>query len=112
MSTQLIKPNYRFHTARSRRRRRGPSYLHRVYVFEDYGVNATRCDTENSLQSAKEKMAKKLKKDLQDGEHRKTGVRHYIRIPHSSQRKGHAIGETRGWCNNIGTQSLQELFFR
>ena len=62
-------------------------------VFDDYGVDAS-CDTENSLRSAKEKVAKKLKKDLQDGIQGKTTVRRYIRILLSPLRKGHPIGET------------------
>ena len=81
-----------------------------VMVFEDYGVDATSCDTENSLRSAKEKVAKKLKKDLQDGVQGKTTVRHYIRIPLSSLHKGHPIGETAGVNQKIDKRIIDKIF--
>ena len=79
-------------------------------VFEDYGVDAMSCDTENSLQSAKEKVAKKLKKDLQDGVQGKTTVHHYIRIPLSSLHKRHPIGVSAGVNQKIDKRIIDKIF--
>ena len=79
-------------------------------VFEDYVVDGTSCDTENSLRSAKEKVAKKLKKDFQDGAKGKTTVRLYIRIPLSSLYKEHPIDETAGVNQKIDKRIIDKIF--
>lgn len=77
------------------------------FIFSQY---ATSCDTENSLRSAKEKVAKKLKKDLLDGVQRKTTVRHYVRVPLSSLHKGYPIGETAGVNQKIDKRIIDKIF--
>ncbi|XP_034051424.1 uncharacterized protein LOC117532223 isoform X2 [Thalassophryne amazonica] len=75
-------------------------------VFEDYGVDVSSCKTEHSIRLAKEKMAKKLKQDLQNGVQGQTTIRHYIRIPLSSIHKGHPVGKTAGM--NQHTESSEQ----
>lgn len=79
-------------------------------VFEDYRVDVATCETENSLRSAKEKMAKKLKQDFQDGVQGKTTIRHYIRIPLSSVHKGHPVGESAGMNQKIDKRIIDKIF--
>ena len=81
-----------------------------MLVFEDYQVDVATCKTENSLRSAKEKMAKKLKQGLQDGVQGKTTVRHYIRIPLASVHKSHPVGESAGMNQKIDKRIIDKIF--
>ena len=79
-------------------------------IYEEYEVDVATCKTENSLRSAKEKMAKKLKKDLQDGIQGNSTVRHYICIPLSSLHSGHPVGETAGMNQNVARRIIAKIF--